>query len=373
MKKIKVALNGYGVIGKRLADAIALQNDMELAGVSDVVSDWRIKVAGVKKYPVYGGSDEGVAAMKKAGIQVSGTLDDLLKQADVVCDCTPKKIGALNFEKYKAAGVKSIFQGGEKHTLTGHSFVAQANYETAIGLNSTRVVSCNTTSIVRMLGALKTAGLLKNGFGVLVRRATDPGESDMKGIMNTIVPELSIPSHQTPDAKTVIPGLEITTTALVAPETIGHFHSWKVELNEAVDREKILEIFAAAPRIIFLRASEGLKAMNETLELMSDLGRSRGDMYEVGLWSESLTVQGSWNPYVVSAGASGAIFGLYGALLGFLVIHRDADLAEVLSPVKNSALIFIGYNIVFGFIRAGTDVAAHLGGLTGPGSFADWR
>ena len=26
---------------------------------------------------------------------------------------------------------------------------------------------------------------------------------------------------------------------------------------------------------------------------MSDLGRSRGDMYEVGLWSESLTVQGS--------------------------------------------------------------------------------
>lgn len=71
----------------------------------------------------------------------------------------------------------------------------------------------------------------------------------------------------------------------------------------------------------------------------------------------------AWNPYVVSAGASGAIFGLYGALLGFLVIHRDADLAEVLLPVKNSALIFIGYNIVFGFIRAGTDVAAHLGGL----------
>ena len=66
-----------------------------------------------------------------------------------------------------------------------------------------------------------------------------------------------------------------------------------MELNESVSKEKILELFAATPRIIFLKASEGLKALNETVELMSDLGRSRGDMYEVGLWSESLTVQGS--------------------------------------------------------------------------------
>lgn len=48
MKKIRVAVNGYGVIGKRVADAIILQDDMELAGVCDVVTDWRIKVA-IKK------------------------------------------------------------------------------------------------------------------------------------------------------------------------------------------------------------------------------------------------------------------------------------------------------------------------------------
>ncbi len=293
MRKIKVALNGYGVIGKRIADAVAMQDDMELTGVSDVVSDWRIKVAAAKKYPVYASTPEGAVAMKNAGIEVSGTLDDLLKQVDVICDCTPKKNGALNYEKYKSAGKKSVFQGGEKHTLTGHSFVAQSNYETALGLQATRVVSCNTTSIVRMLGALNNAGLLKSGHGVLVRRATDPWESDTSGIMNTIVPELSMPSHQTPDAKTVIPGLNISTSAVVAAETIGHFHSWRVELAQAASREKILEIFAATPRVIFLKASEGLRAMNETLELMSDLGRSRGDMYEVGLWSESLTVQGS--------------------------------------------------------------------------------
>ena len=43
MKKIRVAVNGYGVIGKRIADAVALQIDMELVGIADVVTDWRIK------------------------------------------------------------------------------------------------------------------------------------------------------------------------------------------------------------------------------------------------------------------------------------------------------------------------------------------
>ena len=34
-------------------------------------------------------------------------------------------------------------------------------------------------------------------------------------------------------------------------------------------------------------------ALNSTLELMADLGRPRGDMWEVGLWEDGLTVVGS--------------------------------------------------------------------------------
>jgi len=71
----------------------------------------------------------------------------------------------------------------------------------------------------------------------------------------------------------------------------------------------------------------------------------------------------TWHPLVVSAGASGAIFGLYGALLGFLLLRRDSVPAQVLTPIIRSAVVFIGYNIVFGFIHAGTDIAAHMGGL----------
>lgn len=292
-QKVRVLINGYGVIGKRIADAVALQNDMELVGVVDVVSDWRVKVAVEKGYPVFASSAEALAQMRADGIPLAGNLDEVLGKVDVVADATPKKIAAANFEKYKSAGVKSIFQGGEKHSLTGHSFVAQANYETAIGRDSTRVVSCNTTSIVRTLGALKNAGLLKKARGVLIRRATDPWESDHGGVMNTVVPEKNIPSHQGPDAQTVISDLDVITIAVVAAHTTSHLHAWSVELTRPISKEEVLAAFRAAPRIAFLRASDGVAALNSTLEMMADLGRPRGDMWEVGLWEDSLTVKGN--------------------------------------------------------------------------------
>ena len=293
MKKIKVAINGYGVIGKRIADAVNLQDDMEVIGISDVITDWRIKVAINKNLSIFASTPESYSAMQKEGIPVAGTLDDLLKVADIICDATPKKIAIKNFEVYKNAGIKSIIQGGEKHSMTGHSFVAQANYESAIGLNSTRVVSCNTTSIVRILGALKNAGILKKAHGVLVRRATDPWESDFSGIMNTVVHEVNIPSHQGPDAQTVIPELDLTTVALSASHTTSHFHTWHIELNKPVTKEEVLKIFEATSRVLFLKESDGLTALNSSLELMNDLDRPRGDMWEVGLWVDSLKVNGT--------------------------------------------------------------------------------
>ncbi len=290
--KVRVGVNGYGVIGKRIADAVAAQDDMELVGVADVVNDWRIRVAAKRGYPIYGSTPDAFATMRAAGLTPAGQLDDLIRCADVIADATPKQVAAANLARYRAAGLKSIFQGGEKHSLTGHSFVAQANYATALGRDTTRVVSCNTTSIVRTLGALRSAGLLKKARGVLVRRATDPWESDHAGVMNTVVPEKVIPSHQGPDAQTVIPDLDVMTIAVVAAHTNCHLHAWTVELTRPATKEQVVAAFRAAPRIAFLQASEGIVALNSTLELMADLGRPRGDMWEVGLWEDSLTVSG---------------------------------------------------------------------------------
>src|SRR3546814_16172305 len=89
-----------------------------------------------------------------------------------------------------------------------------------MGRAATRVVSCNTTSIVRTLTALKRVGLLKRARGTLLRRATDPWESHVGGIMNTLVPEPDIPSHQGPDAQSVDPELDVVPMAGKVPPTM---------------------------------------------------------------------------------------------------------------------------------------------------------
>lgn len=291
-KEIRVAVNGYGVIGKRVADAVRAQPDMELVGVGDVVTDYRVKTAVAQHIPVYASIPEKAGEMEAAGVPVAGTLDDLLVEVDVVVDATPKGIGARNLERYREVGVKAIFQGGEKHTLTGHSFVAQANYETALGRDATRVVSCNTTSTVRTLTALRDAGLLQKARGVLIRRATDPWEADHSGIMNTVVPERDIPSHQGPDAQTVVPELDVITIAAKAAHTQTHNHYWIVTLARDAGRQEVLDAFRAAPRLAFIRMNDGIVALNSTINLMQDLNRPRGDMWEVALWEDVLTVNG---------------------------------------------------------------------------------
>lgn len=290
MKKIKVAVNGYGVIGKRVADAVVLQDDMQIAGVCDVSSDWRIMAAISKNYDVYAFDSEFRQKMKASNIEIQGILNDLVEESDIIVDCTPKKIAAQNIELYKKIGLKFIVQGGEKHETTGHSFSAENNYESAIGRENTRVVSCNTTSIVRTLTALKKAGLLKKARGTLLRRATDPWESHLGGIMNTLVPEKDIPSHQGPDAKTVDPELDVITMAVKVPETLSHLHYWSVQLTRPATKEEVLKAFAASTRTAFINYSDGLSANNAVKELMLALNRPYGDMYEVALWQDMLKV-----------------------------------------------------------------------------------
>ena len=286
--KARVAVNGYGVIGKRVADAVVLQDDMELVGVADVVTDYRLRVAVERGYPVYAATPEAAGAMQAAGITVAGTLDELLGQVDVVVDCTPKKLGAQNRPRYREAGVKSIWQGGEKHEVAGYSFVAQVNYEGALGRDSARVVSCNTTALSRVSHALHRHGWVKRVRAVLLRRGTDPWESHANGMINTVIPETKVPSHQGPDAQTVIPDLDITTLAGAGPYNLSHIHFAMVETTRPVSLDELRDALWDAPRIAFVRADEGLVALNSVTELMRDLGRPRADMWEVAVWEDAL-------------------------------------------------------------------------------------
>lgn len=69
------------------------------------------------------------------------------------------------------------------------------------------------------------------------------------------------------------------------------------------------------------------------------------------------------NPTIVSAGASGAIFGLAGVLIITLALRRLAVRSGELTIALASLLAFAGYNLSYGFVKGGIDNGAHLGGL----------
>jgi rhomboid protease GluP len=71
----------------------------------------------------------------------------------------------------------------------------------------------------------------------------------------------------------------------------------------------------------------------------------------------------AWQPLAVTAGASGAIFGIAGLLIttfwmGNLNIPREHS-----SSIMRSLLGFAGYNLLFGAAIPGISNSAHLGGL----------
>lgn len=290
--KARVAVNGYGVIGKRVADAVALQDDMELIGVADLTIDYRLRVAAERGYPIFASVPEKRPEMEEAGIPVEGILDDLLAKVDIVVDCTPKRIGASNKPRYEKAGVRAIFQGGEKHELAGLSFVAQVNYATALDRRFSRVVSCNTTALCRVLHALHRRDWVKRARAVLLRRGTDPWESHQEGLINTVMPESKVPSHQGPDARTVLEGLDIVTMAGAGPYNLSHVHFAMVETTRSVSLDELRHALWEEPRIAFVHAANGLVALNSVIELMRDLKRPRSDMWEVAVWEDSLATDG---------------------------------------------------------------------------------
>ncbi|MFZ0200791.1 MAG: rhomboid family intramembrane serine protease [Candidatus Sulfotelmatobacter sp.] len=77
----------------------------------------------------------------------------------------------------------------------------------------------------------------------------------------------------------------------------------------------------------------------------------------------SSLVSAAWGPYRPSVGASGAIFGLAGALIAAFKLGEFSVPRSALQGTLRSLGAFVVYNLIFGFAMPGIDNAAHIGGL----------
>ncbi|MDR1405116.1 MAG: type II glyceraldehyde-3-phosphate dehydrogenase [Candidatus Methanoplasma sp.] len=291
MSKAKVGVNGYGTIGKRVAAAVSKQEDMEVVGVTKTKPNFEARSAADRGFDIYV-PEESLRAFEDADIPVKGTIRELCGAAEIIVDCTPGGIGRKYKAEYESAGIKAIFQGGEDHSLTGISFNSTANYSESWGAQFSRVVSCNTTGLLRTLSPIDRKIKIKAVYATLIRRATDPGDSK-SGPVNGLEPTVKLPTHHGPDVKSVMPWLNINTMAVKASTTLMHLHTVAVEMEKESGTEDILEIMRSSPRVRLINSKSGLKGTAEIMEFGKDLGRDRSDMYEIVVWEDGVKAVGN--------------------------------------------------------------------------------
>ncbi|HJM45293.1 MAG TPA: type II glyceraldehyde-3-phosphate dehydrogenase, partial [Candidatus Poseidoniaceae archaeon] len=115
-----------------------------------------------------------------------------------------------------------------------------------------------------------------------------------KGPINAIKPVLKVPSHHGPDLMTVKSEIDITSLAVAVPTTIMHLHAITVTLpsDHGLSTEKVLEIWNNTPRVIIMNGSKTrITSTAEVMELARDIGRKWGDLHEIFVWEDGVSLQ----------------------------------------------------------------------------------
>ncbi|RQH00998.1 type II glyceraldehyde-3-phosphate dehydrogenase [Natrarchaeobius oligotrophus] len=290
---LRVGVNGYGTIGKRVADAIRAQPDMEVCGVAKVSPDYVAVGAAEAGYPVYAVDADRADEFRSIGIDLAGTVDELVAASDVVVDATPSGVGADNRPLYERHDTPALFQGGEDATVAEVSFNARANFDEATDADYVRVVSCNTTGLSRFVAPLEENYGIEKVRATLVRRGGDPNQTG-RGPINDALPDpVSIPSHHGPDVQTVYPELDIDTIGLKVPTTMMHVHAVNVTLDDVPDDvSDVRDRLRAEDRLLLIPDYAGIDGAGTLKDLALDAGRPRGDVWENCIWEESITLEG---------------------------------------------------------------------------------
>jgi glyceraldehyde-3-phosphate dehydrogenase (NAD(P)) len=241
-------------------------------------------------YKLFCAIPDKIADIERAGIPVSGTMDDLLKEIDVVLDATPAGIGEKNKEAYIKHGNKAIFQAGERNEVADVFFHGYANYEKGIGQRFLKLTSCNTTGFVRAVDCLDRIVGVEKVAVTIIRRVADPGDT-YRGLVDLLKVD-PIPSHQARDLMLIMPHVKATGILVHTPVTHGHIITLVITPKKAMSTEEALKAFHEHPRIRVVRIADGFNSNTSLFQYARFLLYPRGDMYEIAVFEETVGLSG---------------------------------------------------------------------------------
>ena len=233
---VKVFINGYGNIGKRLASAFSHDKEIQFVGIGKYSIDDRVDEAFAKKFAVYV-PEQKISDFRQKGYDISGTISDAVKESDLVIDAAKDGFGYTNKVNFYIPMNKSaIFQGGEDRT--GGKKVAdiihnsRINYDQAANQKYVIQGSCNVSGMGRIMQPMieKFGDKIQRYDVTLIRRWADL--EDTKDVKDSI--EWDKNPHHQDDVKSFLPSVKLYVEAYKVPSRMMHLHQMTIRFKNKI-------------------------------------------------------------------------------------------------------------------------------------------
>lgn len=233
---VRVFINGYGNIGRRIASAFSHDEEIQLVGIGKYSIDDRLDEAFTKKFDVYV-PEEKMPDFRQKGYDISGTISDAVKASDIVIDAAKDGFGYANKKNfYVPMGKSAIFQGGEDRA--GEKKVAdlihnsRINYDKVANQKYVIQGSCNVSGMGRIMQPLieKFGDKIQRYDVTLIRRWADL--EDTKEVKDSI--EWDKNPHHQEDVKSFLPSVKLYVEAYKVPSRMMHLHQMIIRFKDKV-------------------------------------------------------------------------------------------------------------------------------------------
>jgi glyceraldehyde-3-phosphate dehydrogenase (NAD(P)) len=322
---VRVFINGYGNIGRRLAAVLSSDKEVQFIGIAKYTADDKAKDAMDNGFDIYV-PDGMINQFKEKGYDVTGVISQAIRGSDLVVDAAKEGGGYDNKKNlYEPMNKAAIFQGGEdrhgERSVADMIHNSRVNYAKAAGKAYVIQGSCNVSGMGRIMQPLieNFGDRIRRYDVTLIRRWADL--EDSKDVKDSI--EWDKNPHHQDDVRDFIPASNLYVDAYKVPSRMMHLHQMVIRFNgKAPSKDQIIETFHNEFGVAILNSARGTAAIRKKA---MDLGFLHGDTNMVHIHQEVLRVQDDTIKISYSDDQTGMVIPENHLLMQSMILDRPRD------------------------------------------------
>jgi glyceraldehyde-3-phosphate dehydrogenase (NAD(P)) len=327
VKMVKLFINGYGNIGRRLATAISLDRDINLIGVAKYSADERAKEAISNGYKVFIPQSLEKDFINKK-LEFDGYIEEAIERSDIVIDASKEGLGFKNKQKFYLPMKKmAVFQGGEdrqgKYSVADIIHNSRVNYDKIADEPYVIQGSCNVSGMGRIMQPLieKFGNRIRRFDVTLIRRWADL--EDSKEVKDSI--EWDKNPHHQDDVKSFLPTVNLYVESYKAPSRMMHLHQMFVRFKtRAPSKDEIITCLENEFGISFLTSARGTADVRKKA---LEMGFVHGDTNMVHIHQEVMRSQDDILKILYSDDQTGMVIPENHLLIQSMIFKRSKEKA----------------------------------------------